>query len=98
MDKVTARRAEVQLVDLDEGLHHLLDIATRLCASGFRPGLPPTLEARTVVIDARACTHMHCPRCGVVGMRYQPYYRPHGDGFAYRALAQCPRCGSVEEV
>ena len=40
MQFTTESPERAALPDLEEGLFQLLDVAARLCAEGFRPGIP----------------------------------------------------------
>ena len=57
---------------------------------GYKHGAP-SIQAHA--IDSEVCRESTCPKCGRVGMNYEPYLTQT----SYRPFAVCPGCGFQEE-
>jgi hypothetical protein len=71
----------------------LVELHSLLTVAGYIPGAPAHVRPDCLRIDREACRDSACDGCGRVGLTFYPYQK----GPRYRAVAECPRCGTATE-
>jgi hypothetical protein len=73
-----------------------IDLPVQLAQRGYKPGLPPWINAEIANIDRRVCRAAVCAHCHKRGLLPIFYHRlmPR----SYAICARCPGCGHCEEM
>jgi hypothetical protein len=72
------------------------DLDIKMAEEGYVPGAPSWGLTEDYDNDAKSCAYSTCQICGHEGLKLRTFI--DWSALVYRAFAECPHCGNLEQL